>query len=70
MTREIRTEMRRLTPEERAEARLGEKRVREEVLAVKYAFSAELNALKTDEERHAYFKQLKEKHRALGFNVV
>jgi hypothetical protein len=70
MTREIRAEMRRMTPEARAEARLVEKRVREEVLAAKYALSAKLNALKTDEEWNAYFKQLAEKPRALGFNVV
>jgi hypothetical protein len=62
--------MRRMTPEARAEARLVEKRVREEVLAIKYAVSAELNALKTDEERHAYFKQLRDTCRARGFKVV
>jgi hypothetical protein len=70
MTREIRAAMRRMTPEERAEARLVEKRVREEVLATKYAVSAELNALKTDEEWHAYMEKLSDECRALGFNVV
>jgi hypothetical protein len=62
--------MRRMTPEARAEARLVEKRVREEVLAVKYALSAELNALKTDEEWNAYMKKINDKCRARGFNVV
>jgi hypothetical protein len=67
MTSEIRAAMRRMTPEERAEARLAEKKVREEVLAVKYAFSAKLNAM-TPEERHVYFDQLADECRALGFN--
>jgi hypothetical protein len=69
MTSEIRAEMRRMSPEERTEARLVEKRVREEVLAAKRAFSSKLNAM-TDEEQLAYFKQLSEKYRAMGFNVV
>jgi hypothetical protein len=59
-----------MTPEARAEARLVEKRVRDEVLAVKYALSAELNALKTDEEWNAYMKKINDKWRARGFNVV
>jgi hypothetical protein len=70
MTSEIRAAMRRMTPEEREEARLTEKRVREETLAVKYAVSAELNALKTDEEWFAYMEESAEECRALGFNVV
>jgi hypothetical protein len=69
MTREVRAELRRMTPEERAEMRRHEKALADEVLARKYALSAKLNAM-TDEEQFAYFKQLGEKYRALGFNVV
>jgi hypothetical protein len=58
-----------MTPEARAEARLVEKRVREEVLATKYKLSAKLNAM-TTEERLAYYKQLGDECRDLGFNVV
>jgi hypothetical protein len=58
-----------MSPEERAEARLAENRVREEVLAVKRAFSAELNAM-TTEERLAYYKKIGAECRALGYNVV
>jgi hypothetical protein len=69
MTREIRAELRRMTPEARAEMRRHDKALADEVLARKYALSAKLNAM-TTEERLAYFDQLAEKHRALGFNVV
>jgi hypothetical protein len=58
-----------MTREIRAEARLVEKRVREETLAVKMAVSAELNALKTDEERRAYYKDVDDYCRERGFNV-
>jgi hypothetical protein len=70
MTREIRAEMRRMTPEERAEMRRHDKALADEVLSWKYAVSAELNALKTDEEWHAYMKKISDKWRARGLNVV
>jgi hypothetical protein len=59
-----------MSPEERAEMRRHEKELIKEILAVKRAFSAELNALKTDEEWHAYMKKLSDECRALGYNVV
>jgi hypothetical protein len=59
-----------MTPEERAEMRRHEKKLADEVLAWKRAVSAELNALKTDEEWFAYMERSAEECRALGFNVV
>jgi hypothetical protein len=58
-----------MTPEERAEMRRHEKALTEEILAVKRAYSAKLNAM-TDEEQLAYFEHSAEEYRALGFNVV
>jgi hypothetical protein len=43
--------------------------VRDEVLAAKFAVSARMNAM-TLEERLAYNKQLGDRLRAEGFNVV
>jgi hypothetical protein len=59
-----------MTPAERAEMRRAEKEAADEVLSWKRAVSAELNALKTDEEWHAYFKQISDECRAEGLNVV
>jgi cystathionine beta-lyase/cystathionine gamma-synthase len=58
-----------MTPEEREEMRRHEKALTEEILAVKLAYSAKLNAM-TFEERMAYHKKNVDKYRALGFNVV
>jgi hypothetical protein len=58
-----------MTPEERAEMRRHEKELADEVLSWKYAVSAELNALKTDEERHAYFQKIRDECIADGLNV-
>jgi hypothetical protein len=69
MTSDIRAMLKRMTPEERAEMRRHEKELANEVLAVKRAFSAELNAM-TTEERLAYYKKIGDECRALGFNVV
>ena len=69
MTGEARAELRKMTREERAAMRRAEKEVAEEVLSWKRAFSAKLNAM-TTEERLAYFKELSEKYRAKGYNVV
>jgi hypothetical protein len=60
----------RMTPEEKAEMRRHEKELIDELLAVKWAISAEVNALKTAEEHCAYYKQIGDNCRALGFNVV
>jgi hypothetical protein len=70
MTREERAIQRRMTPEEKAEMRRAEKEVRDEVLSWKLAVSAEINALKTEEERLAYFKKIADECRAQGLNVV
>jgi hypothetical protein len=70
MTREERAIQRRMTPEEKAEMRRAEKEVRVEVLSWKLAVSAEINALKTEEERLAYFKKIADECRARGLNVV
>ena len=70
MTNEIRAEFRKMTKEERAAMRRAEKEVAEEVLSWKRAVSAELNALKTKEERLAYFEESAKRCRARGFNVV
>jgi hypothetical protein len=59
-----------VSPEERAEMRRHEKELADEVLSWKYAVSAELNALKTDEEWFAYMEKSAEECRALGLNVV
>jgi hypothetical protein len=71
MTPNERAELRRMTPEERAEMRRHDKALRDEVLSWKRAVSAELSALKTDEEWHAHMKKLSvsDECRALGFNV-
>jgi hypothetical protein len=58
-----------MTPEERAEMRRAEKAVADEVLSWKRAVSERLNAM-TSEERRIHYKQLAEKYRALGLNVV
>jgi cystathionine beta-lyase/cystathionine gamma-synthase len=58
-----------MTPEERAEMRRHEKALTEEILAVKRAESAVMNAM-TFEERMAYHKKNADEFRALGFNVV
>jgi hypothetical protein len=58
-----------MTPKEKAEMRRAEKETRDEVLSWKREFSAKLNAM-TDEEQLAYFKQLGDKYRARGLNVV
>jgi hypothetical protein len=59
-----------MTPEERAEMRRHEKELADEVLSWKLAVSAELNALNTDEEWHAYFKEIGDECRARGLKVV
>jgi hypothetical protein len=59
-----------MSPEEKAEIRRAEKEAMDEILAIKRAFSAELNALKTDAEWFAYMERSAEECRALGLNVV
>jgi hypothetical protein len=59
-----------MSPEEKAEIRRAEKEARDEVLSWKLAVSAELNALKTDDEWFAYMEKSAEECRAEGFNVV
>jgi hypothetical protein len=58
-----------MTPEEKAEMRRHEKELTDELLAVKRAISAEMNAM-TFEERLAYHKRSAEECRALGLHVV
>jgi hypothetical protein len=59
-----------MTPEEKAEMRRHEKELTEKILARKRAVSAEWNALKTDEERRNYYKDVDDYCRERGFNVV
>jgi hypothetical protein len=58
-----------MTPEERTEMRRHEKAVADEVLAVKLAVSAEMNAM-TLEERLAESRHIAAEYRARRLNVV
>ena len=70
MTSEARARLRKMTKEERAAMRRAEKETADEVLSWKPAVSAELNAMKTEEERLALYKQWADECRAEGYNVV
>ena len=70
MTSEARARWRKMTKEERAAMRRAEKETADEVLSWKLAVSAELNALKTEEEWIAYFKEISDRYRARGLNIV
>jgi transcription termination factor Rho len=69
MTSEERARQRRMSPEEKAEIRRAEKEARDEILAIKRAISAEMNAMTFDEQL-AHHAKMAEKYRAEGFNVV
>ena len=66
MTSEARARWRKMTKEERAAMRRAEKETADEVLSWKLAVSAELNAMKTEEERLAYYREIGDRYRSRG----